>query len=35
MKGLIKGVLALAILAFLGVYFGSPILTVNALVAAA
>ena len=35
MKGLIKGVLALAVVAFLVVYFGSPILTVNSLVAAA
>ena len=35
MKGLIKGVLALAVVAFLVVYFGSPILTVNNLVAAA
>ena len=34
MKGLIKGVLALAVVAFLVAYFATPILTVNALVAA-
>ncbi len=35
MKGLVKALLALAAVAFVVVYFGSPILTVNALVAAA
>jgi hypothetical protein len=35
MKGLIKGVVVLAVVAFVVVYFGSPILTVNALVTAA
>ena len=35
MKGLIKGVLVLAVVAFLVAYFASPILTVNGLVAAA
>jgi hypothetical protein len=35
MKGLIKGVLVLGVVAFLVAYFASPILTVNNLVAAA
>jgi hypothetical protein len=35
MKGLIKGVVVLAVVAFLVAWFGSPILTVNALVTAA
>ncbi|WP_428150345.1 DUF2939 domain-containing protein [Brevundimonas sp.] len=35
MKGLIKGVAVLAVVAFLAAYFGTPILTVNALVTAA
>lgn len=35
MKGLVKGVLVLAVVAFVVAYFGSPILTVNSLVAAA
>lgn len=35
MKALIKGALALALVALVVVYFGSPILTVNSLVAAA
>ena len=35
MKGLIKGVAALAVVAFLVAYFATPILTVNALVSAA
>lgn len=35
MKGLFKGVLALAVVAFLVAYFATPILTVNAIVAAA
>ena len=35
MKSLIKGVLALGVVAFLVVFFGSPILTVNSLVRAA
>ncbi len=35
MKGLIKGVAVLAVVAFLVAYFGTPILTVNSLVAAA
>ena len=35
MKGLIKGVLVLGVIAFLIAYFGTPILTVNNLVAAA
>lgn len=35
MKGLIKGVVVLGGVAFLVAYFGTPILTVNALVAAA
>jgi len=35
MKGLFKGLIGLAILGFLVAYFGSPILTVRALVAAA
>lgn len=35
MKGLIKGFLVLGVLAFLVAYFATPILTVNAIVAAA
>ena len=35
MKGLFKGVVVLAVVGFLAAYFGTPILTVNALVAAA
>lgn len=35
MKGLIKGVLILAVVAFLVAYFATPILTVNAIVSAA
>ena len=35
MKGLIKGVLILGVLAFLVAYFATPILTVNAIVTAA
>ncbi|MFC5342664.1 DUF2939 domain-containing protein [Brevundimonas staleyi] len=35
MKGLIKGVLVLGVLAFLVAYFATPILTVNAIVATA
>ncbi|WGM30201.1 DUF2939 domain-containing protein [Brevundimonas sp. NIBR11] len=35
MKGLIKGVVILGVVAFLIAYFGTPILTVNNLVAAA
>lgn len=35
MKGLIKGIAGLGVLAFLIAYFGTPILTVNNLVAAA
>ena len=35
MKGLIKGVVVLGVIAFLVAYFATPILTVNNLVAAA
>lgn len=35
MRGLIKGVVVLGVVAFLLAYFGTPILTVNSLVAAA
>ena len=35
MRGLIKGVVVLGVVAFLVAYFGTPILTVNSLVAAA
>ncbi|WP_298162293.1 DUF2939 domain-containing protein [Brevundimonas sp.] len=35
MKGLFKGIVVLAVVGFLVAYFGTPILTVNALVAAA
>ncbi len=35
MKGLIKGVVVLAVVAFLAAYFGTPFLAVNALVTAA